>query len=742
MIMRLSRGRRDGRRLPPAVSLLIWVVGVPALLAGLGLWEVERGDATAATYARRQVELPVSVVRLRLLAATNLYASVQFEGARTAYGAALALDTSLAALAGVERDLPIARARAWVPYATLAGAALTLLAGLLALAGAAAAGLWARRSRDALLASFGLVRRTLPVLLGLQIAGLGLAVLSAALFEAGGLWFTERFSAGEAKLLLGALAIAALAVWAAISAVRGLRGVFALFTPEPIAVDGRVLHEADAPGLWRLVRELAGRQEALAPDAVIVGLTGGFFVTEGAVRVHPAGTTLTGRTLYLPAPYLGVLDGRELAAVIGHELAHFAGEDTAYSRRFTPIYAGLRRALSALGGAGVGDVLTRPALHLSYRSLSTFDAAVARWSRAREFEADRCGALVSGALPAASALLRVGALGPIVGETLGSAFAEPGATPDDLVARVLDAIPASGFPDPAAHLDERQEHPTDTHPPDRQRIAALGVLLDADLFARAARPLTAQDRVWPAALVTDWAGLCRSLGADFLAAARAHRAAERAYLAETAAAVPAEETLVYENGAPMVWTMGSLAVLFAGVGAALLYPRALGIAHDALARQILAAAVAAGILGSGLYAALVHRRGRTPLLVLTPDALRSPLLDGAVAWRDVADFRVAHGRRLTLTLALAPDALLPRARGLISRAGVSRHRRHVTVQSLGARGLKPDAYAALIARYLAASRAREHLAVSGREGRIAYSASPMTPRIGAGSARSAAAAPS
>ncbi|TXN41540.1 M48 family metalloprotease [Methylobacterium sp. WL119] len=710
MIMRFWRGQGDGRRLPPVILLFAWVVGVPTLLAGLGAWEVERGHATAASYTRRIVELPVTLVQLRLLAATDPYASVQFEGARTAYGAALAVDKAREALAGVERDRPIAIARAWFPYATIAGAALAMLAGLLALAGATAAGLWARRSRDALLTGFGLVRRALPVLLGLQIVGLSLAVLCATLFEAGGLWFTERFSAGEAKLLLGALVIAGLAVWAAIGAVRGLRGVFALFTPEPIDVNGRALDAAEAPGLWRLVRELAARQDALVPDAVIVGLTGGFFVTEGAVRLAPNGMTLTGRTLYLPAPYLGVLDGRELSAVIGHELAHFAGEDTAYSRRFTPIYAGLHRALSALGGAGIGDVLTRPAAYVGNRSLGTFDAAVAHWSRVREFEADRRGALVSGAPPAASALLRVGALGPVVGETLGSAFNAPDAARADLVAGVLDAIPAAGFPDPASHLDERQEHPTDTHPPDRQRIVALGVPLDGDLMSRAARPLGAEDRAWPAALVADWAGLCRSLSTDFLAGARAHRAAERAYLEETVAAVPAEETLVYENGAPMVWTMGVLAVLFAAAGAAfVLYPRALGIAHDTLAQQILAAVVGVGVIGAALYAALVHRRGRAPLLVLTPEALRSPLLDGAVPWRDVADFRISYGKRVTLTLALAPDAPLPRATGLLSRAGVSRRRRQVVVHALGARGLKPDVYAALIGRYLAAARARVHL---------------------------------
>ena len=710
MSARASADRPGGRRFPPVVWLLAWVVGVPVLLAGLGAWELARGRAATEDITRRLVELPVSLVQLRLLAATDPYASVRFEGARTAYGAALAADKTEEALAGAARDLPLARARAWVPYATLTGAGLALLAGLLALLGAAAAGLWARRSRDALLVSFNLVRRALPVLLGLQIVGLSLAVLAAAGFEAGGLWFTQRFSTGEAKLLFGALVIAALAVWAAIGAVRGLRGVFALFTPEPIDVRGRALDEVEAPGLWRLVRDLAKRGDALAPDAIVIGLTGGFFVTEGSVRVAPEERTLTGRTLYLPAPFLGVLDGRELSAVIGHELAHFAGEDTTYSRRFTPIYAGLHRALDALGGAGPGNILARPAAYVGHRSLGTFDAAVARWSRAREFEADRRGACVSGAPSAASALLRVGALGSVVAGTFGSAFVEPETAPDDLVAGVLDAIPAAGFPDPAVHLDERREHPTDTHPPDRQRIAALGVALDAELLTRAARPLGAQDRTWPAALIADWPSLCRVLSADFIAWVRDYRVAERAHLEETAAAVPAEERPVYENGAPMVWTMAVLAVLFAGAGATfVVYPRALGIGHDGLAQVILVGVTGASVLGAGLYAALVYRRGRTPLLVLTPDVLRSPLLNGAVAWRDVADFQVTHGKRLTLTLMLSSDATLPRAAGLLSRAAVSRRRRRVTVQSLGARGLKPDAYAALIGRYLAAARARAHL---------------------------------
>jgi hypothetical protein len=74
---------------------------------------------------------------------------------------------------------------------------------------------------------------------------------------------------------------------------------------------------------------------------------------------------------------------------------------------------------------------------------------------------------------------------------------------------------------------------------------------------------------------------------------------------------------------------------------------------------------------------------------------------------------VSYGKRVTLTLALAKDAPLPRAIGLLSRAGVSRRRRQVIVHALGVRGLKPDIYAALIGRYLAGARARAHLSTTG-----------------------------
>jgi hypothetical protein len=64
--------------------------------------------------------------------------------------------------------------------------------------------------------------------------------------------------------------------------------------------------------------------------------------------VRPTETPLHGRTLACAAAVPGVLSRAEVDAAIGHELAHFVGEDTEYSLRFVPIYDGVSRSLETL----------------------------------------------------------------------------------------------------------------------------------------------------------------------------------------------------------------------------------------------------------------------------------------------------------------------------------------------------------------------------------------------------------
>ena len=119
-------------------------------------------------------------------------------------------------------------------------------------------------------------------------------------------------------------------------------------------------------------------------------------------------TLLRGRTLHVPLPMLAMLSAGETAAIIGHELAHFA-TDTGYGMRFLPIYTGIERnlqALRSLRGASTGSWTQGPAITFWTHMMTVFDGAVKHWSRLREIEVDLAGARHSGAEMAVSALVR------------------------------------------------------------------------------------------------------------------------------------------------------------------------------------------------------------------------------------------------------------------------------------------------------------------------------------------------
>lgn len=699
----------DRRRWRPVLGLMAWVVVLPLCLLGLGLWQVQRGAEDAARYARAKAELPAALDRARQIAAQNPNSIVRFGNAR-ALGAALAVKRLEEAAASVDRNDTVARARLPAAWATIAGAVLALLAGLAGTVASSLAGLAARRSRDWLVRGFALIRGLLPVLLGAQILGLAVCAIGATAFEASGLWFMETMSAGAVKLALAGLLLAGVAVYGAVLAVRGLRQVFALHTPDPVDISGRMVSEAEAPGLWRYVRELARRQESLAPDVIAVGLTEGFFVTEAPVRLWPEDRLLEGRTLYLQAPYFGLLDGRELAAIIGHELAHFAGQDTRYSSRFAPIYTGLRRAMLALQRDETGTPILFPAVRLGFHAIHTFDTAVARWSRIREFEADRRGAQVPGIDAAASALLRTSVIGPVIAAGLERAFDTPAQATSDIVAEIESFAQERGFGDPTAHLDDRQPHPTDSHPPDRKRIEALGVAVDPDLMARASRQAGAAERDLPLSLFSDWPGLCRRLSEDFLANAERFRAAERSWLEQTAAAVSTDAAELHENGRVMAWTMGVLVALVTAFGASVvIFAQPLGIAHDPTAQTIIVTLAAGIALVAALYGWWMLRRSASPFLTLSPQALHSPFLREPVAWTDVLNYRVSAGRGVTLDLVLSDEGPLPVLAGRSLRARLNRRKRLLSIKAMGVRGMKPEAFAEMVGRYIDAAHARTAL---------------------------------
>lgn len=708
MAFRIPRPRS---RLASRAILAVWLVAVPILLLGVGIWQIGRAEATLAENLQDQLQISDSLARIHALVARDRDATVTFENGST-MSAWLAAGRIEAAASTIDRSVFVARARPPLAWGTAIGAGMALVAGLLGALAASLAGVRARRSRDHLVASFGSLWRVLPVLLGIQVVGFSLCALSGSLFEGSGLWFEEQLSTNGLKLVFITIAVAAMAVGAALLALRGLRRVFALYTPEPFDLAGRAVSEAEAPGLWKFVRDLAARQESLMPDTIVVGLSQGFFVTEAPIRLWPEGRLLDGRTLNVPAPYLALLDASEVTAIIGHELAHFSGEDTAYSRRFAPIHAGLWRAFDALSGNEAGQLVLYPATKLGFHALERFDEAVGHWSRLREIEADRHGSLVCGPEAAASALIRSGLAAPVIHAVLSGAYADPHAVPEaDLVEAIAIGARDGGFGDPSAHIEERQPHPTDSHPPTAQRIAALGSALDATLLARAARLPGIEEDASARSLVADWNGLCRTLSRDFLEDAVGAHAAYRAELETHAAAVSDGALELYENVRPLVWVLIGSAILMLGAGAAIAgFAAPLGLSDP---DQLMTVLTVIGILGLGLLglATMVWRRGRKAFMVLTPDALVSPLLKSPIAWTDVGAFQVSAGGRMNLQLAIREGAPLPAsALGRITgRVKIHRRKRVVLLSTIGVRGFKPTAYSDLVARYLHASYARQEL---------------------------------
>lgn len=142
---------------------------------------------------------------------------------------------------------------------------------------------------------------------------------------------------------------------------------------------------ANNPALWQWIRDVTRRAELTVPDNIVVGFFDGFFVTANTVQIEE-GKRLTGNTLYLPLTYMALLDEAEAAAVIGHELGHFTGEDTQYSLRFVPLYAGMQNSLeqmanSSQGFSGLTASLLRPSLDMGLWFLQTFHEAVSDWAR-------------------------------------------------------------------------------------------------------------------------------------------------------------------------------------------------------------------------------------------------------------------------------------------------------------------------------------------------------------------------
>jgi Zn-dependent protease with chaperone function len=280
---------------------------------------------------------------------------------------------------------------------------------------------------------------------------------------------------------LPGFAVLAILAGASSGVMAVARGIFGAVRPIEVSVLGRRIGRAQAPDLWRCVEAAAARLGALPPDEIVAGLDPNFFVTEAEVRT-PDGHT-RGRTLFCSLPLARILTVDEFTAIVGHELGHFRGEDTAMSQQFYPIYRGATAALEGLAASGGGarSLALAPAGALLGFFLDRFATAERLHSRGREFVADQAGVEATSSRAMAAALVKTHAFAnlwrPVAAQL---ASTRPQDQPVDRGAGVLFAAAVARAATPQALegiADIATTHPTDTHPALGDRLGALGVRL-------------------------------------------------------------------------------------------------------------------------------------------------------------------------------------------------------------------------------------------------------------------------
>lgn len=422
-----------------------------------------------------------------------------------------------------------------------------------------------RVSQTLLVKKFNTCRRLLPFLMLGEILFCGLAVVFLILSEM--IWASVHvvMNAGGIKFMLVMIVTIGAILWMLIKSLLSIRKCFALFKPQDSLISGMCLRESDSPELWQWVRQLSQKGQLTPPDNIVVGFLDCFYVTANAVQIE-GGERLTGNTLYLPLTYMALLDESEIAAVVGHELGHFTGEDTQYSLRFLPLYAGMENSIEQMANNAQDSLIDRivlvPALNMASWFLMTFHETVSYWSRIREHAADEAGARAASPSAFTTALLKISVLDTSIHRALENVFYHQ--KEDQNIIANISAVVKNALPlDILSGVDNEIPHPMDSHPTTRTRITALNVELNDQLLKQASTIVLPEENTF---FNQHFGELARSLGQSFVQNSEHKVAANRKELEEDATLATGSVDLWAKKSFAYNLLVVSLALVVIGLG--------------------------------------------------------------------------------------------------------------------------------------------------------------------------------
>ena len=711
------------------LKLFAVLVLLPLCLGLIGIWELQRSSDAGRQFAKARADL--NNIRPQLEALSRKRGSsalvVDVDGERV--DVALGLSRLEEAEDAFDTLIPVNTVRISLAKGVVVLGLTASLIGVSGLLWLGWAGLRASRSREQLLYNFTEVSRILPYLLVGHVVFMGAAAAAILAFESLVFWRAGQMFAGEIKLI----AIAMMVIFGFLYSIwqmgKQLPVMLHMFESTPMPVLGQEISAEQAPQLWAFVRGLADRLGALPPEHIVLGMTEGFYVTSSNVDLLPSQTTLKGRTLHVPMVYLGLLDTQETSAVIGHELAHFAGADTEYSLRFVPIYDGIGNSLGVIAETMLhSDVLQRtilwPAFMLGEYFLERFDHAVNHWSRVRELAADAAGAELVGNVAAASALVRISAIDPLLQQSAFThvARATNSSTghvlPRDLPTSVVQELAAQSLTLPEEEMATSLPHPSDTHPSNGERVTSLQVALK-EAVNRGTRPIiaaqacAAMDRYF-----ADPQALRARMTEDFLD----HYVEQDATVVEELRAQAdsvADEVRLHEGARLRGWItlVCFTLLLLSGLGL-LILPLLSPLALTESKSMMQGAGGGLVVLMACLlpFSLRMLKRANKTALLLTPEHFVFANLKAPLPIRHIADFALQMGQGLHLNLLLEDDAPMPElaSRSFFSPdAKLDKKKRWVQLQLIqfcqDDKKLKNEQLAELIGTYLNAGTARHLL---------------------------------
>ena len=314
---------------------------------------------------------------------------------------------------------------------------------------------------------------------------LGQGVLVVAL----SFWVTAFWAESYSVKLI--LVAAILALGAAALLIKAIFRKLPAYT----AFNGRLLTKEAAPSLWHRVAQMAEKLGITPPDNIFVGIDDNFFVTEHPVKVGE--TQYLGRTLFASLSLLKTLSRAEADAVLAHELAHFSGADTIYSRRISPLIGKYVHYLEALYHGG----LSRPIFHFMLFFWNLYQLSLNKLRREREFRADRVGAEITSSRDMGQALMKIAAYCRYREKVQEDLFGkEENVEAMDVFGRIEKGFPAfmNACVSGTELADSGTPHPFDTHPPLGKRVENLK--LDMTSLLKAGDALPAPDNSWFSAI--------------------------------------------------------------------------------------------------------------------------------------------------------------------------------------------------------------------------------------------------